>query len=146
VASATLLQDLDLKKIGDSGPNVEYNPKRFAPCVMRLRNPKSTCLIFSSGRMIVSGCKSEAECKLALRKYAKIIQRCCDLEPITVSILNFEIQNISANAQLKFPVSLKKMAEDLSCKQFARLADAFNLYITDEHSYVGCPMIYICKN
>jgi hypothetical protein len=23
---------------------------------------------------------------------------------------------------------------------------AINLYITDEHSYVGCPMIYICKN
>ena len=40
---------LDLKKIALHARNAEYNPKRFAAVIMRIREPRTTALIFSSG-------------------------------------------------------------------------------------------------
>ena len=40
---------LDLKKIALQARNAEYNPKRFAALIMRIRAPRTTALIFSSG-------------------------------------------------------------------------------------------------
>ena len=66
---------LDLKKIARSARNAEYNPKRFAAVIMRIREPRTTALIFSSGKMVCTGAKSENEARLAARKYARIIQK-----------------------------------------------------------------------
>ena len=35
--------------------NAEYNPKRFAAVIMRIREPRTTALIFSSGKMVCTG-------------------------------------------------------------------------------------------
>ena len=43
---------LDLKSIALHARNAEYNPKRFAAVIMRIREPKSTALIFASGKMV----------------------------------------------------------------------------------------------
>jgi hypothetical protein len=42
---------------------------------MRIREPKSTALIFHSGKMVCTGTKSEQEARTASRKYAKILQK-----------------------------------------------------------------------
>lgn len=42
---------------------------------MRIREPRTTALIFSSGKMVCTGAKSEEQARLAARKYARIIQR-----------------------------------------------------------------------
>ena len=42
---------------------------------MRIRDPKTKALIFASGKMVVTGAKSEDDSKLASRKYARIIQK-----------------------------------------------------------------------
>jgi transcription initiation factor TFIID TATA-box-binding protein len=41
---------------------------------MRLTDPKTTALIFKSGKMVCTGAKSEDDSNRAARKYAKIIQ------------------------------------------------------------------------
>ena len=46
---------LDLKKIAMHARNAEYNPKRFAAVIMRIREPRTTALIFSSGKMVCTG-------------------------------------------------------------------------------------------
>lgn len=66
---------LDLKQIALRARNAEYNPKRFAAVIMRIREPRTTALIFSSGKMVCTGAKSEELSKLAARKYARIIQK-----------------------------------------------------------------------
>lgn len=66
---------LDLKKIALHARNAEYNPKRFAAVIMRIREPRTTALIFSSGKMVCTGAKSEDDSRLAARKYARIIQK-----------------------------------------------------------------------
>lgn len=41
---------------------------------MRLRKPKTTALVFASGKMVCTGAKTENESRIAARKYARIIQ------------------------------------------------------------------------
>lgn len=66
---------MDLKKIALHARNAEYNPKRFAAVIMRIRDPRTTALIFSSGKMVCTGAKSEDASRLAARKYARIVQK-----------------------------------------------------------------------
>jgi TATA-box binding protein (TBP) (component of TFIID and TFIIIB) len=75
VATVNLSARLDLKTIALHARNAEYNPKRFAAVIMRIREPKTTALVFASGKMVVTGAKSEDDSRLASRKYARIIQK-----------------------------------------------------------------------
>lgn len=50
VATVNLDCRLDLKTIALHARNAEYNPKRFAAVIMRIREPKTTALIFASGK------------------------------------------------------------------------------------------------
>lgn len=38
-------------KITQTAKNAEYNPKRFQAVIMRIREPRTTALIFSSGKV-----------------------------------------------------------------------------------------------
>lgn len=75
VSTVNLGCKLDLKKIALHARNAEYNPKRFAAVIMRIREPRTTALIFSSGKMVCTGAKSEDMSRLAARKYARIVQK-----------------------------------------------------------------------
>lgn len=66
---------LDLHLLAKHARNIEYNPKRFAAAIMRIRNPKTTALIFSNGKVVVTGAKSVADAQLAARKYVRIVQK-----------------------------------------------------------------------
>jgi transcription initiation factor TFIID TATA-box-binding protein len=59
VATVNLDCQLNLKDIALRARNAEYNPKRFAAVIMRIRDPKTTALIFSTGKIVVTGAKSE---------------------------------------------------------------------------------------
>ncbi|KFP34567.1 TATA box-binding protein-like 2, partial [Colius striatus] len=57
VSTVNLACKLDLKNIALHARNAEYNPKRFAAVIMRIREPRTTALIFSSGKMVCTGAK-----------------------------------------------------------------------------------------
>jgi len=59
VASATIDQKLDLIKIQKKFPDVEYHPEQFPGAVFRLKTPKTATLLFSTGKMVCTGSKSE---------------------------------------------------------------------------------------
>ncbi|XVE62434.1 hypothetical protein DITRI_Ditri06bG0117900 [Diplodiscus trichospermus] len=59
VSTMNLCCTLDLKAIVLHARNVEYNPAKFATVVMRIKKTKTTTLIFSSGKMVCSGAKTE---------------------------------------------------------------------------------------
>lgn len=75
VSTVNLSCKLDLKHISINARNAEYNPKRFAAVIIRLRDPKTTALVFASGKMVCTGAKSENDSLLAARKYARMIQK-----------------------------------------------------------------------
>ena len=66
---------LDLKQIALRCRNTEFNPRRFAAVIMRLREPRATALIFASGKMCVTGTKSTHNSTLAAKKFAYIVER-----------------------------------------------------------------------
>ena len=57
---------------------------------MRIREPKTTALVFASGKVVVTGAKSEDDSRLASRKYARIIQKL----GFEAKFQDFKIQNI----------------------------------------------------
>lgn len=57
---------------------------------MRIREPKTTALVFASGKVVVTGAKSEDDARLAARKYARIIQKL----GFEAKFTDFKIQNI----------------------------------------------------
>lgn len=73
---------------------------------MRIREPKTTALIFASGKMVVTGAKSEDDSKLASRKYARIIQKL----GFNARFTDFKIQNIVGSCDIKFPIRLEGLA------------------------------------
>ena len=72
---------------------------------MKIKEPKTTALIFSSGRMICLGAKNEEESKKACRKFAKIIKSL----GYPVNFKEFTIQNVVGSADVKFKISLIKL-------------------------------------
>lgn len=106
VCTVTLGCPLDLKRITLHARNAEYNPKRFAAVIMRIREPKTTALIFASGKMVVTGAKQEEQCRQAARKYARIIQKL----DFPAKFTEFKIQNIVASCDVKFPIRLEGLA------------------------------------
>lgn len=127
VATVNLDCKLDLKTIALHARNAEYNPKarfsptsklgeflcssvpspqRFAAVIMRIRDPKTTALIFASGKMVVTGAKSEDDSRLASRKYARIVQKL----GFDAKFLDFKIQNIVGSCDVKFPIRLEGLA------------------------------------
>ncbi|KAH8299288.1 hypothetical protein KR044_000117 [Drosophila immigrans] len=103
VSTVNLCCKLDLKKIALHARNAEYNPKRFAAVIMRIREPRTTALIFSSGKMVCTGAKSEDDSRLAARKYARIIQKL----GFPAKFLDFKIQNMVGSCDVKFPIRLE---------------------------------------
>lgn len=87
----------------------ELNPfvlQRFAAVIMRVRQPKTTALIFASGKMVVTGAKSEDDSRLAARKYARIIQKL----GFEAQFTEFKIQNMVGSCDVKFPIRLEGLA------------------------------------
>ncbi|KAM4013034.1 TATA box-binding protein-like 2 [Anomaloglossus baeobatrachus] len=113
VSTVNLACKLDLKKIALHARNAEYNPKRFAAVIMRIREPRTTALIFSSGKMVCTGAKSEDQSRLAARKYARIVQKL----GFPARFLDFKIQNMVGSCDVRFPIRLEGLA--LTHQQFS---------------------------
>uniref|UniRef100_A0A1B6KM86 TATA-box-binding protein n=1 Tax=Graphocephala atropunctata TaxID=36148 RepID=A0A1B6KM86_9HEMI len=105
VCTVNLDCPLNLKMINFRTRNSEYNPSRFCGVVMRLREPRATALIFSSGKIVVTGTKHEASAHLATRKFARIIQKL----GFKVRFLNFKIHNMVSTCDLRFPIRLENL-------------------------------------
>lgn len=113
VSTVNMGVKLDLKKIALHARNAEFNPKRFAAVIMRIREPRTTALIFSSGKMVCTGAKSEEDSRLAARKYARIVQKL----GFATKFKDFKIQNMVGSCDVKFPIRLEGLV--LTHSQFS---------------------------
>ncbi|KAJ6495987.1 hypothetical protein C8R45DRAFT_823430, partial [Mycena sanguinolenta] len=98
IATVSLDCRLDLKTIALHARSAEYNPKCFAAVIMRIHYPKTTALIFASGKMAVTGAKSEDDSHLDLPKYARTVQKL----GFNAKFSEFKMQNIVGSCDVKF--------------------------------------------
>ena len=110
VSTWDLKTKLDLQVIATYAKNTEYNPKRFAAAIMKIRHPKTTALIFASGKMVWTGAKSEEMSKIAAKKFAKSIK----FMGFKVRFTEFRIQNIVGSWDLGFGIKLEKLHQSQS--------------------------------
>ncbi len=110
VASATVNQTINLNQITQLFPDVEYHPDQFPGLVFRLKAPKTATLIFSSGKMVCTGSKSEEQAIKAVKTVVAKLRKAgieIENEPI------IEIQNIVASASLGGKIHLEQAARVL---------------------------------
>jgi transcription initiation factor TFIID TATA-box-binding protein len=110
VASATIDQKLDLNEITKKFPDVEYHPEQFPGAVFRLKIPKTATLLFTSGKMVCTGSKSE---EMAVKAVNTVVQK---LRKGGIKIKKnavVTVQNIVSSINLQGRVHLEKAARTL---------------------------------
>ena len=110
VASASINQRVDLNLITKKFVDVEYHPDQFPGLVFRLKDPKTATLIFSSGKMVCTGSKSEEQSRKAVQE---VVRR---LKKGGIPIENeaeIVIQNIVASVDLAGKIHLEEAAKQL---------------------------------
>lgn len=115
VATTSLGKPISLTQLAKSQSNTEYNPEQFPGLVLRIKEPKSAVLVFSSGNLVCTGTKSVAQVKeviaAVIRQIAKIGVRITDKPKITV-------QNIVASGSIKLNLNLNFLALELENTEY----------------------------
>ncbi|MFQ6081494.1 MAG: TATA-box-binding protein [Candidatus Bathyarchaeia archaeon] len=108
VASATLKHGIHLRAVARAFPEMEYRPNQFPGLVFRLKKPRTTILIFGSGKMVCTGAKSAREARRALRR---VVKRLKNAGIVILGRLSTKIQNVVASANLGGTVDLVRWYE-----------------------------------
>jgi hypothetical protein len=66
---------MDLQAISEVLPGSSYDRRKFAAMTIRLANPSCTLLLFSSGKLVVTGGKNWYEGVLSCLRIARFLQR-----------------------------------------------------------------------
>jgi transcription initiation factor TFIID TATA-box-binding protein len=107
ICSFNLRQEVDLKTVAFRARNAEYNPRKVNAVVLRFRSPRATALVYSNGKVMVTGSRSEDEARTACKKAAVIVSKC---NHPNVRFADFKIENIVASTDVRYPVRLEGLA------------------------------------
>ena len=110
VATATLHQNIDLYSIVRAFASVEYRPEQFPGLVYRLKKPRTTTLIFGSGKMVCTGAKSERQAHKAVMTVVNELKR---NGIVILGEAEIQVQNIVASAGLGGYIDLEKTTYSL---------------------------------
>src|SRR3989344_972772 len=75
VATASLGKPVPLTKLARTQPNTEYNPETFPGLVLRVKEPKSAVLVFSSGNLVCTVTKSTTQVKQVINAVIKQLRK-----------------------------------------------------------------------
>jgi transcription initiation factor TFIID TATA-box-binding protein len=90
---------LDLERIRQLLPFSFYDKNKFAAITIRLSNPECTTLLFSSGKLVVTGGRTWYESVYSSLYIARLLGECMPGE--TFRLARCEVQNMVAHVELK---------------------------------------------
>jgi len=109
---ADLNCELNLLHIANNSFDVEYSPRKMNALIMRIRNPKSTCLVFKNGKLVLTGCRSVFQASKSVRKFARKIQRF----GYEVKLTNRRVANMVGSVKFEgYEINLEKLSEIMGC-------------------------------
>jgi len=116
VVSGSVDQDkIPLEKMAATLPNTEYNPEQFPGLVLRIRDPKTSALIFNSGKIVCTGANS-------LEKVDQSMMRIVEaLKKIGVNVKakpQYEVQNVVASGSIGMDINLNTLAIKLENTEY----------------------------
>lgn len=115
VVSTSLKHDIPLEKMAATLSNTEYNPEQFPGLVIRIKEPKTSALIFSSGKVVCTGARSMDKVEESIKKIIK------SLEKINIKITikpEIKIQNIVASGSVGMDLNLNTLAMKLENTEY----------------------------
>lgn len=115
VASTSLEHAIPLVKLAEALPNTEYNPEQFPGLVMRIKEPKTSALIFSSGKIVCTGAKSMPNVRESINCIIK------NLAKIGIKIIIkpvIKVQNMVASGNIYISLNLNSLAMDLEHTEY----------------------------
>lgn len=115
VCSTSLEHDIHLIKLAETLPNTEYNPEQFPGLVMRIREPKTSALIFSSGKVVSTGAKSLAKVRESINEIIKAVAKIGVKITITPEIT---VQNMVAAGEIGMDLNLNQLAMKLENAEY----------------------------
>lgn len=92
------IKSLDLMSISRLLPNCNYDKQKFAAITIRIHQPACTVLLFTSGKMVLTGCRSYMQCVLAAHEVVRLLRH--GVPGVFLRLRNVTIQNIVGNVDL----------------------------------------------
>jgi len=89
---------INLQRLADLFPFTTYDRKRFAAITIRLANPHCTCLLFGSGKLVITGSTSFSACIVASHEITRILRKANPRDRFEVC--SCQIQNLVAHVSL----------------------------------------------
>jgi len=115
VATTSLGKDVPLTKLAKTLSNTEYNPEQFPGLVLRVKEPKSAVLVFSSGNLVCTGTKSIAQVKEVIKEVIKQVRKV----GVKVTIVpKITVQNIVASGSINVNLNLNFLALELENTEY----------------------------
>jgi transcription initiation factor TFIID TATA-box-binding protein len=115
VVSSSLGHDIPLEKMAATLSNTEYNPEQFPGLVIRIKEPKTSALIFNSGKIVCTGARTLDEVQRSIKQIIK------SLEKINIKITiepKATIQNIVAAGGVGMDLNLNVLAMKLQNTEY----------------------------
>src|SRR3989339_1629721 len=103
VVSTSLEHDIPLIKLAETLPNTEYNPEQFPGLVLRIKDPKTSALIFSSGKVVCTGARTLADVDRSIQNIIKSLKKLninVTIKPVVT------VQNIVASGSIGMDLNL----------------------------------------
>ena len=66
---------ISLDLVGKMVPGMQYDKQKFAAITLRLAQPSCTVLLFTSGKMVLTGCRNYVNCILAAHHVLAMLRR-----------------------------------------------------------------------
>ena len=88
---------IDLERLAHLYAFTTYDKKRFAAITIRMANPHCTCLLFGSGKLVITGSTSYYACILASLNITSLLRQAYPL--LYVAVSSCVIQNIVAHVE-----------------------------------------------
>jgi transcription initiation factor TFIID TATA-box-binding protein len=93
------LGNIDLLAVSNLLPNALFEKQKFAAITIRLGEPTCTVLLFTSGKMVLTVCKSLLSCILASTIVVNLLR--AGFPGIVFTLDVIKIQNIEGNAHVR---------------------------------------------
>jgi transcription initiation factor TFIID TATA-box-binding protein len=111
VASGVIADEIDLAEISEKVDGCELNTKRFPGAVYRIDNPKMASLIFSSGKVVLTGIRNEESLGIGL---AKVLASLKEAGVKVLDVPRVAVTNIVCSYDIGRFINLNRVVATLS--------------------------------
>ncbi len=115
VVSTNFEHAVPLEKMAATLSNTEYNPEQFPGLVIRIKEPKTSALIFSSGNVVCTGARTMEDVDRAIKEIIKSLEKIAvyiKVKPI------IKVQNIVASGEIGMKLNLNILAMRLENTEY----------------------------